>query len=67
MPADTPVTNPPNTVAEVLLRLHTPPATASDNIIGEPTHTDDGPVIVPAPDAALTVIVLVAGQPAAIV
>ena len=48
VPGVTPVTTPPETVAEALLRFHTPPGVASVNVIVEPVQTADGPVIVPA-------------------
>jgi hypothetical protein len=62
IPPVTPVTMPPATVAEALLLLHVPPATASVRVIVEPMHTLEGPVILPAFDG-LTVTVRVALQP----
>ena len=59
MPAVTPVTTPPATVAAVLLLLHTPPGTLSDKVALELTHTPDAPVIVPAFGDAFTVTVFV--------
>ena len=60
-PAVTPVTTPePETVALVLLLLHTPPAAPSDRLMDKPTHTLDGPVIVPASGNGFIVIIFVA-------
>ena len=58
VPALTPVTDPPETIALPLLASHAPPATASVNVIFDPTVTEDGPVIVPA-DVAFTVTTIV--------
>ena len=63
MPAKTPVTMPvkdPTVAISGLLLLHTPPAVGSVSNIVEPTHTVDGPEIIPG--YGLTVIVLVATQ-----
>jgi hypothetical protein len=63
VPADTPVTTPlAFTVAMlVLLLLHEPPAVPLlVNVLVDPTHTDDPPLIEPAFGAALTVIDFVA-------
>ena len=43
-----------------LALLHTPPVAASVRVTGEPIHTDDGPVIVPATADGLTVTAVVA-------
>ena len=59
-PATTPVISPAETVADVLLLLHTPPAVASVSEIVEPAHTFEAPVTVPAVANGLTVISLVA-------
>jgi len=53
VPALTPVTMPPETVAQVLLALHVPPAVASVSVMVAPATTVDGPVI------GLTVVVLI--------
>jgi hypothetical protein len=46
VPAATPVTMPPETVAtEVLDELHTPPVVTSDSVVVLPGHTDVVPVI----------------------
>lgn len=60
MPAETPVTNPPAIVAEVLLPLHMPPIVASVSKIEAPMHTFDGPDIVSVTDEEPTVILFVA-------
>ena len=63
VPADAPVTSPVAllTVAtEVLLLLHVPPVVASVNVVVEPTHTADAPLI--AAGSGLTVIVVVVKQ-----
>ena len=57
MPVTTPLAE---TVAVVLLLLHVPPDTLSDNMMDEPVHTLEGPVIVPGFDVVLTVMVIVA-------
>jgi hypothetical protein len=62
-PAVIPVTTPPETVALVLLLLHVPPVTTSVNMMAEPTHTPEAPVILPAFGNGLTVTVLTAMQP----
>jgi hypothetical protein len=46
----------------VLLLLHVPPLVAFDNVIVLPRHTVDGPVMMPALAAGLTVSVAVAWQ-----
>jgi hypothetical protein len=51
-PAATPVTMPPDTVAFVLLALHTPPGVPSVSVIEAPSHTLVDPEIVPAVIAA---------------
>ena len=48
MPAVTPVTVPPVTVALPLLLLHMPPVATSVRVTGSPTHTLPAPVMVPA-------------------
>ena len=55
VPADTPVTTPPDTVASALLLLHVPPGAASVRVIVDPIHTPAGPLIVPVTRAAPTV------------
>jgi hypothetical protein len=60
VPAVVPVTTPLNTVAVALLALHAPPATASVNVIEEPAHTVDKPVITPALGNAFIVTAFVA-------
>jgi hypothetical protein len=60
IPAVTPVTVSPETVAVALLLLHTPPTTASANVIDEPVHTIVAPVIVPEFGMAFTVIACIA-------
>jgi hypothetical protein len=60
LPADTPVTTPLLfTVARfVLLLLHDPPAVPLlVNVIGDPIHTDVGPLMVPADTAPFTVTI----------
>ena len=47
IPEDTPVTNPPDTMALPLVVLHKPPEEASAKVIVEPVQTIDGPEIVP--------------------
>ena len=56
-PVVTPVTKPPDTVAFALAALHTPPATVLDSVIEDPTHTLEGPLIVPAPAPELMVMI----------
>ena len=63
VPAVTPVTMPVlPTVAVPLLALHVPPLAPSVSDMVEPTHTADGPVIVPAvvPGSSVTTFVAVA-------
>lgn len=63
LPAATPLTTPVAglTVAKAaLLLLQVPPLTASVNVMVEPAHTDDGPLIAPAVGAAVIVTVVVA-------
>ena len=60
IPAVTPVTTPPATVAEALLLLHAPPAGKAVRLIDEPVHTVDGPVIKPALTTVSIVMVFVA-------
>ena len=56
MPVTSPVVF---TVANVvLLLLHTPPLTASVRVMVLPAHTADGPLMVPADVAGLTVNVV---------
>ena len=62
VPAATPVTTPPETVAFELLALHTPPPVASVRVIWAPVFTLDTPAIVPA-EPVLTVISLVTKHP----
>ena len=59
VPAVTPVTVPPITVAEALLLLQVPPVVVLDNTVVAPTQTVDEPVMTPALVAAPMVIVLV--------
>lgn len=47
-PALTPVTIPPDTAADELLALQIPAPVASVKVTDDPTHTNDGPEIVPA-------------------
>src|ERR1017187_3272989 len=54
-PADTPVTVPADTDAWLLLRVHIPPAGASVNVIDEPTHTTEGPAMLPGAGNGFTV------------
>src|SRR5664279_3662476 len=59
VPAATPVTTPPLTVAiAALLVLHTPPGVASESVIDEPLQTAAAPVIANTVGAALTVIIV---------
>jgi hypothetical protein len=67
IPAETPVTIPPATVALAFVLLHIPPVTVSVKVMSEPIHTLDEPFIMPAFDIAFTVTVLVAAQPLGIV
>ena len=55
MPADTPFTDPPATVATaVLVLLHVPPVVASANVIDDPAHTVNvRPVMVPGPHSGI--------------
>ena len=57
MPLLTPSTIPaPETVAMPGMELlHVPPDVPSDNVIDDPIHTAEGPVIDPAPGVTLTV------------
>ena len=60
VPGVTPVKTPSAViVAWPLLLLHAPPATLSDKVMSDDTHTTEGPVIVPALSAGFTVIGLV--------
>ena len=60
VPAATPVTIPPLTVAiAALLVLHTPPDVASDRVIDVPAQTPDAPDIANTVGTAFTVIDLV--------
>ena len=63
IPGATPVTMPPVTVAVALLLLHAPPMAGSVSIIVDPTHTPDGPDMVPAFGAGLIVIIFDAVVP----
>ena len=49
----------PATDALVLLLLHMPPATGSDNVIDAPEQKEEAPVIVPALGGGTMVIVVV--------
>lgn len=61
VPATTPVTEPPDTVAtDVLSLLHTPPTVMSVSVMDEDSQTDDRPVIVPDTGSGFTVTVAVA-------
>ena len=62
VPADTPVTTPPNvvTVTLPLLTDHIPPVVVELREMEARTHTADGPLIVPASGHGLTVKGLVA-------
>ena len=61
VPADTPPTVPPLTVATpVLVLLHMPPVAPSLNAVVEPAHTVAVPVMVPATGNGLTVTTCVA-------
>src|SRR6201994_4239 len=56
VPADTPPTVPPLTVATpVAVLLHVPPVATSASVVVEPAHTVAVPVIVPATGSGLTV------------
>ena len=61
LPKATPVTTPPLlTVAiAVLPLLQVPPGVASANVVVEPIHTDEAPVIAATTGAAFTEITLV--------
>ena len=65
LPAVTPVTTPPETVALPLLALHVPPDTPSVRVIFAPVLTVDAPEIVPAV-AALTVTTAITELPDAV-
>lgn len=54
VPAETPVTKPPDTVALLLLALHTPPDVELVSDIVDPMQTAEGPAIVPALAAGRT-------------
>ena len=62
VPAATPVNRPPvpTVAAEVFVLLHTPPPVMSESVIEALVQTVEAPLILPAEEAALTVIVLVA-------
>jgi hypothetical protein len=60
MPAESPVTVPPATDAEVLLLLQTPPVVPSVKLIEEPVQTNAGPDMLPTTGELFIVIVLVA-------
>ena len=60
MPIVTPVTTPPDMVAVLPLLLHTPPGVISVKVMLEPTHTLEGPVMVPAVMGGLIVRIFVA-------
>jgi len=63
-PAEEPLTTPvvePTGATDILLLLHVPPTVASLNVITEPIHTEDGPVI--ATGTGLTVTGCVTKQP----
>ena len=60
LPAATPLTTPPLTVAvKSLLLVQVPPPVALLNVIDDPTQTDVKPVIVPATGNGLTVTICV--------
>ena len=59
LPAESPVTIPATTFALVLLLLQTPPGVGSVKVIDEPTHTTDGPDILPTVEEGTTVTVFV--------
>jgi hypothetical protein len=63
VPTAKPVTTPPElTDALLLLLLHTPPATGSVNVPGDPRQIVEGPEIVPAvrTDVIFTILVAIA-------
>jgi hypothetical protein len=60
IPAETPVTVPPTTVAVALLLLHTPPVTASVKVMDDAWQTLAGPAMLPAVSTGLMLIVFVA-------
>ncbi len=65
VPVDIPVTIPveePTVPTAPVLLVHEPPGVLFDKEIEEPTHTLVGPTMGPAAD--ITVIVIVAAQPA---
>ncbi len=59
-PPETPVTIPPITVALALLLLQVPPVTLSVNVMDDPTHTPEGPDIIPSSGSGFTVMGFVA-------
>ena len=63
VPAVTPVTVPPTTVALPLLLLHTPPEVASFRVVVRPVQTEAVAGVIAA-GALLTVATVVAEQPA---
>ena len=60
IPAVTPVTIPPATVALPLLALHVPPGAASVSVRVVPVHTLVPPMIAPASGSGFTVVILIA-------
>lgn len=54
VPAEIPVTTPPDTVALLLLVLHIPPGVELVSDIVDPIQTVEGPAIVPALAAGRT-------------
>ena len=60
VPVAIPVTNPPVTVALLVVALQVPPGKLSVNVIAAAAHTIESPVIVPAEGMGLTVIIFVA-------
>ena len=63
MPAETPVTTPvllPMVAVEGPVDNHTPPGAPSASVIVLPTHTDVGPLIMPAEGVVFTVTDLTA-------
>jgi hypothetical protein len=62
VPEVSPLTTPvvPTVATTILVLLHSPPVAASASVVDEPAHTVIVPVIVPAPQAGLTVTKIVA-------
>jgi hypothetical protein len=55
MPANTPVTTPPDTEASALLALHVPSVTVSVSVAVVPVHIADMPLMLPASGAGFMV------------